>query len=517
MNKKQIGVAIPNVSIGDIIVLKDKVTIPSNNKAIKINNKYNMFVIIKKVKDEYFGLLITNYNIKNVNRCILEASEYKYEDANEFSYYIYPDTCRKIDFNTFYAKLGSLTKIGVDRIYKMFIANEDLLVDKSIAKKVLAGVKLHVQPSDIIKYNDELYYVEAVGIDDFEGLHLIPQDNDENGAVLINKMFYITDFKKITISKSENFEYVNFAFFISSSFEVIYKKNLKALGMNVPKEQIVENESKVKTNTLAKIGIGAVVKKIETNEKFYIYRVTQQGYLGYEVWERKYKEDLEHKFSAGGKIYFTNFDKTEISFDEEIVQLVQATIGEIENVKSIARTLKKELKVGSVVTLDSGKMYLVDKMEDEYYLAYEILKEAPKYEYVYDIFVDDKPYYTNFENIEISKEQNYKVYSVATYRELRVIEKVKSIYFNSTSYNISKINKTDAKRELLELSFNQRKVISELKNLGFDSFQITSMLSQLGSGYRLNTLVKFIDASKKENVELTQDLIIDKILEITLI
>ena len=162
-------------------------------------------------------------------------------------------------------------------------------------------------------------------------------------------------------------------------------------------------------------------------------------------------------------------------------------------------------------------MYLVDKMEDEYYLAYEILKEAPKDEYVYDIFVDDKPYYTNFENIEISKEQNYKVYSVATYRELRVLEKVKSIYFNSTSYNISKINKTDAKRELLELSFNQRKVISELKNLGFDSFQITSMLSQLGSGYRLNTLVKFIDASKKENVELTQDLIIDKILEITLI
>ena len=94
MNKKQIGVAIPNVSIGDIIVLKDKVTIPSNNKAIKINNKYNMFVIIKKVKDEYFGLLITNYNIKNVNRCILEASEYKYEDANEFSYYIYPDFSR---------------------------------------------------------------------------------------------------------------------------------------------------------------------------------------------------------------------------------------------------------------------------------------------------------------------------------------------------------------------------------------------------------------------------------------
>lgn len=311
------------LEVGDIVLAKRYETEEEMLK-IEEGHRVSPYIIINKRFKRVYALECTTS--KKIDYPGLKKIEFKKKKGYNTSKdgYIFVGKLELLNKNRFLNKLGKLDDEDKNRIYKsMYLVNKIYYKINDINAKKL---KFYYEVGDIIEYNDHLYYVYEI---DKKYYYLISVYATSRGynRVKINNIWYSIDFDAITkISVNNKIKLINIA-------DSDMRKHIE--------RYLHENMNKGNdSNVLCR---GKLVKY--EGVFYYIYGEYQDKLLLYKVYlDKDAKNDMIEISIKGGQ-YYTYFEKCDLKNNLDIEIVRKARKLEMDNIKKLQESKKKENKV----------------------------------------------------------------------------------------------------------------------------------------------------------------------------
>lgn len=294
---------LKNLKIGDIILAKRYKNDIEKNQ-IEEGHQNGPFIVIKKKKNTIYALYCTGANYEDNVNYILLPNNYNLSKQT----YIYTSKEYKIEDNQYIKLLDKLNKDDLNKLNKIIYL-----------KGKIKKIKYEFSIGDIIKYNNNLYYVFNVN-KKFLQCYTIFKKNNSKNPIIINDVIYSFDLYSNKIIKNI--------------------KKIKLIDManesEIKKINIIKNKNEKYRRDKHIIERGDLIKY--NDNYYYIYGETGNQFNTYIIYLSNTKNEQLNKLYIHRGYYFSKFEEININKNADIVYVKSATEDEI----NIIKLMKKE-------------------------------------------------------------------------------------------------------------------------------------------------------------------------------
>lgn len=310
------------LNVKDIIIAK---RYESEEEKMKIQEGHRIspYIVIYKRFKKVYALECTS--VKKSNALSLSKIEFKTKRGYNLSKggYIFTGKLVLLNEERFIEKVGVLDDEDLNRIYKsIYLLNDRYYKIKDINAK---NIKFYYEVGDIVLYNNYSFYIYSM---DEENYYLISVYANKKGKIKINNTHYIFNFNTIiSIPIDSKIKLMNIT-------DEDMRKHIELYVFN--------NKNKTKKDTTNVLCRGKLIKY--DNKYYYIYGEYQDKLLLYIVYsDNDFKEGMK-EILIGNKIYYTYFEEFDLPSNIETKIVSKAKDEEMNNIKKIKETIKKESK-----------------------------------------------------------------------------------------------------------------------------------------------------------------------------
>ena len=179
-----------NLKIGDIILAKRYKNDIEKNQ-INEGHQNGPFIIIKKKRNKVYALYCTSADYDDNDNYILLPNNYNLSKKT----YIYTSKEYEIEDNQYIRLLDKLSKDDLNKINKIIYL-----------KGKIKKIKYRFSIGDIIKYNNNLYYVFNVNKKFLQCYTIFKKNNSKNPIIINDVIYYFDLYSNKQIKKIKKIE-----------------------------------------------------------------------------------------------------------------------------------------------------------------------------------------------------------------------------------------------------------------------------------------------------------------------